>query len=116
MKTKQITPVFEKTNLQYEVDYDYVRSQCTCDDYYCRCTTIERAWVESIEISKIVARLYSKYSREHSAINEYCFERICMAFKIYDKDYYEVESCYGYYLYEIYGTGNYGCCSCNNYR
>lgn len=108
MKTKTITKIFERTNLQYTVDYDYDRSQCTCNAYedgdYCRCTTIERAWVESINIKEVIDKLYTKYCKEHSEINEYCFERICVAMKIYDKDYYEVESCPGYYGEEIGGV------------
>jgi len=108
MKTKTITKIFERTNLQYEVEYDYDRSACACDAYergdYCRCTTIERAWVESINIKRVVDKLYTKYCKEHSEVNEYCFERICVALKIYDKDYYEVESCGGYYGEEIDGV------------
>lgn len=108
MKTKTITKIFEKTNLQYEVEYDYDRSECTCNAYerhdYCRCTTIERAWVESIDIKSVIDKLYTKYCKEHSEINEYCFDRICVALKIYDKDYYEVESCWGYYGEEIDGV------------
>lgn len=106
--TKRMIPEFKRTNLQYDVDYDYERSQCTCDAYerhdYCRCTTIERAWVESINVKRIIKKLYDKYCKEHSEINEYCFDRICSAFKIYDKDYYEVESCWGYYGEEIGGV------------
>jgi hypothetical protein len=108
MKTKTITKIFERTNLQYNVDYDYDRSACTCEAHewldYCRCTTIERAWVESINIKEVIDKLYTKYCKEHSEINEYCFERICMVMKIYDKDYYEVESCPGYYGEEIGGV------------
>ena len=108
IKTKTIVPKFERTNLQYDVDYDYERSQCTCDAYergdYCRCTTIERAWVETINVKLIINELYKKYCKEHSEINEYCFDRICSAFKIYDKDYYDVESCGGYYGEEIGGV------------
>jgi hypothetical protein len=108
MKTKRLNPVFEKTNLQYDVEYDYERSQCTCDAYerldYCRCTTIERAWVESINVKLVIRELYDKYCEEHSEINEYCFDRICSVFKIYDKDYYEVESTWGYYGEEIGGV------------
>ena len=103
-----VKPKFERTNLQYDVDYDYIRSECTCDAYerhdYCRCTTIERAWVESINVKLIIKKLYTKYCQEQSEINEYCFDRICSAFKIYDKDYYEVESCGGYYGEEIGGV------------
>ena len=107
MKTKRLN--FEKTNLQYYgVDYDYERSHCTCDAYdrldYCRCTTIERAWVESINVKEVIKYLYERYSKSQSEINEYCFDRICSAFKIYDKDLYEVESCYGYYGEEIGGV------------
>ncbi len=105
---KTITKSFERTNLQYEVDYDYERSECTCNAYengdYCRCTTIERAWVESINVKLVVKKLYDKYCKEHSEINEYCFDRICSVFKIYDKNYYTVESCYGYYGEEIGGV------------
>ena len=107
-KNKKVVPVFERTNLQYVVDYDYERSQCTCDAYerndYCRCTTIERAWVESINVNLIINKLYKKYCKAPSEINEYCFDRICSAFRIYDKDYYEVESCSGYYGEEIGGV------------
>ena len=107
-KTKRVVPKFERTNLQYDVDYDYVRSECTCDAYerndYCRCTTIERAWVEEINVKLIIKKFYTKYCQEPSEINEYCFDRICSAFRIYDKDYYEVESCGGYYGEEIGGV------------
>jgi hypothetical protein len=108
MKTKTIIKNFEKTNLQYDVEYDYERSACTCDAYergdYCRCTTIERAWVESINVKLIVNKLYKKYCQEHSEINEYCFDRICSALRIYDKNLYEVETCGGYYGEEIDGV------------
>jgi hypothetical protein len=105
---KTITKIFERTNLQYDVEYDYERSTCTCDAYergdYCRCTTIERAWVEAIDIERVINKLYTMYCKEHSEINEYCFERICMVMKIYDKNNYEVESCPGYYGEEIGGV------------
>ena len=108
LKTKTTVPMFERTDLKYDVEYDYERSQCTCDayenGYYCRCTTIERAWVESINVKLLVNKLYKKYCKEHSDIDEYCFERICSAFRIYDKNYYEVESCAGYYGEEIGGV------------
>ena len=108
IKTIQALPKFERTNLQYEVDYDYQRSECTCNAYedgdYCRCTTIERAWVESINVKLVIKKLYDKYCKNPSDMDEYCFDRICTAFKIYDKDYYEVESCGGYYGEEIEGV------------
>jgi hypothetical protein len=108
IKSIQALPKFERTNLQYEVDYDYDRSECTCNAYedgdYCRCTTIERAWVESINVKAVIKKLYDKYCKDPSDMNEYCFDRICTAFKIYDKDHYEVESCGGYYGEEIEGV------------
>lgn len=107
-KTKTIVPKFERTNLKYEVEYDYERSQCTCDAYergdYCRCTTIDRAWVESMNVTEVIKYLYKRHSKTDSEIDEYCFDRICSIYKIYDKDYYEVESCYGYYGEEIDGV------------
>lgn len=106
MKTNK--PVFEKTNLQYEVEYDYERSGCHCNAYetgdYCRCTTIERAWVEEIYISSVISKLYKKFCKEHSEINEYCFDRICHALRIYDKDLYEIETGPDYYGEVVYGV------------
>ena len=97
-------PYFEKTNINYIVEYDYERSGCTCDNYICRCTTIEKAWVEEIYIDSLVRKLYEKFCREHSEINEYCFDRICHALRIYDKDLYEVETGPDYYGEVVYGV------------
>lgn len=96
--------IFKKTNLQWIVDYDYERSACHCDDYYCRCTTIEHAWIDNINVNEVVRKLYDTHSRTDSDIDEYCFDRLCYAFKIYDKDYYEIEKCWGYYGQEIEGV------------
>lgn len=94
---------FRKTNLQWIVDYDYERSACHCDDDYCRCTTIEHAWINNINIREVIEELYHRHSRTDSDIDEYCFDRICYAFKIYDKDFYEIKKCWGYYGQEIQG-------------
>lgn len=100
--------IFKKTNLQWIVDYDYERSSCHCDAYengdYCRCTTIERTWIDKVNVHDVVNELYRKHSRTDSYIDEYCFDRICYAFKIYDKDFYEVETGGGYYGEEVYGV------------
>lgn len=99
---------FKRTNLQWIVDYDYERSACICEAYergdYCRCTTIEHAWIDNINVNEVVKKLYDTHSRTDSDIDEYCFDRICSAFKIYDKDYYEVETCGGYYGEEVDGV------------
>lgn len=95
---------FKRTNLQWVVDYDYERSACHCDDLYCRCTTIEHAWIDNVNVNDVVKKLYETHSRTDSAIDEYCFDRICSAFKIYDKDYYEIETCGGYYGEEVDGV------------
>ena len=55
--------IFKKTDLSWIVDYDYERSACTCDEpYVCRCTTIERAWVESINVKLVIASLTANVS------------------------------------------------------
>lgn len=99
---------FKRTNVQWIVDYDYERSACTCEAYergdYCRCTTIEHAWIDDVNVNEVVRELYETYSRTDSNIDEYCFDRICYAFKIYDKDYYEIETCGGYYGEEVDGV------------
>ena len=100
--------MFNKTNLQWIVDYDYERSECRCDAYnrgdYCRCTTIDRAWVENLYANNVVNELYRNHSRTDSDIDEYCFDRICHAFKVYDEGLYEVETCGGYYGEEVAGV------------
>lgn len=98
--------IFKKTNLSWIVDYDYDRSACTCDAEFgiCRCTTIERTWIEKVNVKEVVDELYRKHSRSDSYIDKYCFDRICYAFKIYDEDYYEVETGGGYYGEEVYGV------------
>ena len=103
MKTRRMTPAFERTNLQYYLDYDYERSQCTCTDDYCRCTYITSSWIETIDVKSVINRLYPQ-CKDNSEINKYCFDRICSAFKIYDKDLYEIETCGGYYGEEIGGV------------
>jgi hypothetical protein len=99
-------PNFKKTDLSWIVDYDYERSACTCgpDDYICRCTTITNTWIENVNVREVVKHLYSIHDIFASDIDEYCFERICHAFKIYDKDLYEIEIGAGYYGEEVYGV------------
>ena len=96
--------IFKKTNLQWIVDYDYERSACHCTADYCRCTTIEYAWVDDINVRKVIDELYHKHSRTDSYIDKYCFDRICYVYKIYDKNFYEVETGGGYYGEEVYGV------------
>ena len=96
--------IFKNTNLEYCVDYDYERSSCSCDADYCRCTTIDHAWVSKVDVCLAIKELYRKYSKTNSYIDEYCFDRICYAFKIYDKDLYEVDIGAGYYGEEVYGV------------
>lgn len=103
MKKKSI---FRKTDLSWIVDYDYDRSGCTCGAEFgiCRCTTITNTWISKVNVHEVVNELYRKHSRTDSEIDEYCFERICYAYKIYDKDLYEVETCGGYYGEEVNGV------------
>ena len=95
---------FEKTNLDWVVDYDYERSQCRCKEWICRCTTIESAWVEKVNVQEVVNKLYSAHGKNTTELDKYCFDRICHAFKIYDKDLYEVKTGGGYYGEEVYGV------------
>ena len=98
--------IFRKTDLSWIVDYDYDRSGCTCGAEYgiCRCTTITNTWINKVNVHEVVKELYRQHSRTDSDIDEYCFERICYAYKIYDKDLYEVETCGGYYGEEVNGV------------
>ena len=96
-----------RTNLAWSgVEYDYERSQCTCHDWICRCTTIESAWVEDININKVMScLLIDHFPRENlTEIDLYCFDRICRVNNIWDKECYEIEVCPGYYGEEIDGV------------
>lgn len=95
---------FHKTDLQYYIDYDYRRSSCHCDEDICRCTTIEEAWVNDIDVNKVIQRLYSIHRTADGDIDAYCFDRICRAFKIYDKDLYDIDTGFGYYGEEVHGV------------
>lgn len=91
---------FQNTNLQYDLEFDYDRTGCTCHDSICRCTSIINKRIEHIDPNRIIKQLMPA----GSDIDKYCFERICYAYKIYDADYYTIESGYGYYGDEIYGV------------
>lgn len=97
----------ERTNLAYcGVEYDYERSDCTCNDWICRCTTIDRRWIEKIEINETITRLCESnyHIKDLNYIDFYCFDRICRIFRVWDKEYYEIEVCGGYYGEEIAGV------------
>lgn len=97
--------MFTKTDLCCSVDYDYNRAGCTCHDDICRCREIEDTRVENIHVSEVVKSLYSRYGgKASSRIDMYCFDRICHAHRIYDKDLYEIETCWGYYGEEVSGV------------
>lgn len=96
--------IFKRTNLEYVVAYDYYRSNCTCDEDICRCTMIYNAHVDKIDIKNAIKTLFYKYNKSHSDIDKYCFDRICYALHIYDKNLYEVEVGWGYYGQEVYGV------------
>lgn len=95
---------FRNTDLQYYIDYDYRRSVCHCDEDICRCTVIEEAWVDDIDVNKVIQKLYSSHRAADGDIDAYCFDRICRTFKIYDKDLYYIETGFGYYGEEVHGV------------
>lgn len=96
-----------KTNLMYVngVDYDYERTNCHCNEDYCRCTTICSTEINAINVTNVMNRIFDKmvHSKD-SDILKYCFDRICYNFEIYNKSLYEVEVCGGYYGEEIEGV------------
>ena len=94
---------FKQTDLQWIVDYDYERSMCHCGESICRCTTIEHAHIESVNVNKVINELYRKHCKAASAIDAYCFDRLCSIYKIYDKYCYYIDIGGGYYGEEVYG-------------
>lgn len=95
---------FRKTDLRYIMDYDYDRSPCTCHDDICRCTRIYNAHVENVDTAKVIDELYKAHKRTANPFDQYCFDRICHVFKVYDNSLYEVKTGAGYYGDEVYGV------------
>jgi len=96
--------------LKYSVNYDYESGhhECECWDDYCRCGTIESAWVTSIDIDSITnfwIRVYNEVNNVIVKDNDYetiYFINILMAKTGFlDKDLYNVEIVGGYYGEEI---------------
>jgi len=89
-----------KTNLGYwGVDYDYERSQCTCDpdEYICRCTKIISTEIEKVNAQEVVNHLIETHIKKQNVLLKYCFDRLCYYYEVYDKELYWVETCGGYY-------------------
>lgn len=95
---------FKQTDLQWIVEYDYERSTCHCSEAICRCTTIENAYIESVNVNNVINELYRKYCKAASAIDTYCFDRLCSIYEIYDKYCYNIDIGGGYYGEEVYGV------------
>ena len=96
--------IFRKTDLSWIVDYDYDRSNCTCRNWPCRCTSIINTRINKVNVREVVNELYNRHSRTDDDVDEYCFDRICHAFNVYDEYLYEVETCGGYYGEEVCGV------------
>lgn len=97
------------TNLRYTgaVNYDYEYSGCTCNDWPCRCQTIIDEHITSININKVMTEILHHNFAHGAKISEfdlYCFDRICRAYKIWNKESYTIETCGGYYGEEIDGV------------
>lgn len=97
-----------KTDLSYSgVEYGYERSECICNDWPCRCTTIRNTWIENIDINKVMTELLHNNFIKTNKLTEidlYCFDRICRVNDIWDKYLYDIEVCPGYYGEEIHGA------------
>lgn len=82
------------------VDYDSNRSGCTCDDYACRCSRIVNAHVTKVDLPSVGERI-SVERKTKNEIDLYCIDRVLAAYKIYDKDFWNIKICNGYYGQEI---------------
>lgn len=99
--------MIKRTDLSWDgIEYDYERSQCTCNDWPCRCTTLINTWVEDININLIMTNLLRSNfaSAVLTEMDLYCFDRICRINHIWDKECYEIKVCPGYYGEEINGV------------
>ena len=93
------------------VDYDSGCHGCQCDDI-CRCSTIDEAWVESINVPYMTEQVLTglfpinrsrknpvpRDARATDPVFLYCLDRILHRLK---PDDFEVETCGGYYGEEI---------------
>jgi hypothetical protein len=107
----------------YGLKYDY-NTQSNCDEsgcgdeYICRCSTIENARVEDVDVKIIVDKIYalyfdnSKSTKRHNTINSilygmgkeidiYTIDRIVRAHKIWKSDNWDISIEGGYYGEEL---------------
>ena len=98
---KSLSNIINK-NFQYDIDYDYDRNRDNCEcDYICRCSKIENARIDSIDLIKIT-KIFNEVFNEDE-FTECLINRILTACKLYDEDYWDLKIGSGYYGEEIDG-------------
>ena len=85
-----------------EVEYDSTGCTGECgDDYYCRCSEIIDAKIESLNIPAIIAKFIKK--KDLNTIKGYCQERVLRHCGVFNVDNWEPDIQRGYYGEECNG-------------
>lgn len=94
--------IINNINLDSFISIDYRYTPCHCNEEICRCAEIIDERIIEIKYFDIIDFLIKKFNIK-TAIDKYCFNRICMINKIYSPDRYYIDIINGYYGQEIDG-------------
>lgn len=86
------------------VEYNYNRTPCECDEMYCRCTRITKAWVSEFNPTHFIEYIADQffYKKDQTPIAMYIINRVLRAMEV-GKDDFEVRTSPGYYGDEVDG-------------
>jgi hypothetical protein len=91
-----------KKNYQYTVEYDYDRSWCECEEDICRCTTLNNARVEKVDMVNLTNLFCEFFGNDE--FTKICVNRILTSCHMWNPDCWYVSVGGGYYGEEIEGV------------
>lgn len=104
-----------RNDFKYYLDYEYDGRPCydeTCGcrtgNDYCRSNEYDNLRIEEVHIPSLVAYFLSKTNKKKDVIEtknvdflNYCVDRLLRIHKLYETDYWDIQTCGGYYGQEI---------------
>lgn len=104
MKTKKSLQEIDfkySCEIKYDTYYQCQHGSDCCNNDYCRCGTIEDARVVEVPNMAYVVEKVAEFYGLTEEIDLYACDRLLTLHKAWDKDFYEVSVCGGYYGEEI---------------